>query len=227
LCPGFCHLKKQALIQKTQNAISVPYKNREGFIMLHREPKTAPEYIYPVDEWRIIEKRFAPRYLEQSETIFTLANGYMGIRGAFEEGRPAFQNGTFINGFHETNPIVYAKTAYGFAKTAQTMLNVADGKRLRLFVDDEPFILEHANLLHFERILDMRKGCLERRALWETPAGKRVEIRSTRLVSFEHRHRLYDHCPSRQSVPHHQVYQLSYVAQRTGFRADRPDRAYA
>jgi alpha,alpha-trehalose phosphorylase len=156
--------------------------------MLHREPRTAPEYIYPVDEWRMIEKRFAPRYLEQSETIFTLANGYIGIRGAFEEGRPAFQNGTFINGFHETTPIVYAETAYGFAETAQTMLNVADAKLLRLFVDDEPFITEHANLIHFERVLDMRQGRLERSILWETASGKCVEIKSSRLVSFEHRH---------------------------------------
>ena len=156
--------------------------------MLHREPGIAPEYIYPVDPWRLIEKRFSKRYLEQSETIFTLANGYMGIRGAFEEGRPAFQNGTFINGFHETTPIVYAETAYGFAETAQTMLNVADAKRLRLFVDDEPFIPEHADLLRFERVLDMRAGRLARNALWETPSGKLVEIRSTRLVSFEHRH---------------------------------------
>ena len=46
----------------------------------------------------MIEKRFAPRHLEQSENIFTLADGYTGIRGAFEKGRPAFQNGTFING---------------------------------------------------------------------------------------------------------------------------------
>jgi alpha,alpha-trehalose phosphorylase len=156
--------------------------------MLHRDPKIAPKYIYPVDAWCVIEKRFAPRYLEQSETIFTLANGYMGIRGAFEEGRPAFQSGTFINGFHETTPIVYAETAYGFAETAQTMLNVADAKCLRLFVDDEPFLLDHANLLYFDRILNMRDGRLERNVIWETPAGKRVEIRSTRMVSFEHRH---------------------------------------
>ncbi|RJR46011.1 MAG: HAD family hydrolase [Desulfobacteraceae bacterium] len=156
--------------------------------MLHREPRIAPEYLYPVDEWRVIERRFAPQYLEQSETIFTLANGYMGIRGAFEEGRPAFQNGTFINGFHETTPIVYGETAYGFAETAQTMLNVADAKLLRLFVDDEPFAPEHANLVRFERVLNMQEGRLERTALWETPAGKLVEIRSTRLVSFEHRH---------------------------------------
>ncbi|MCK9276440.1 MAG: HAD-IA family hydrolase [Syntrophales bacterium] len=156
--------------------------------MLHRKPGIAPEYIYPVDEWSIVEKRFSPRYLEQSETIFTLANGYMGIRGAFEEGRPAFQNGVFINGFHETTPIVYPETAYGFADTAQTMLNVTDAKRLRLFVDDEPFMPERANLIGFERVLNMKDGRLERRILWETPAGKRIEIKSVRLVSFEHRH---------------------------------------
>jgi len=156
--------------------------------MLHREPRTAPEFIFPVDEWSVIESRFSPRYLEQSETIFTLANGYMGIRGAFEEGRPVFQNGTFINGFHETTPIAYGERAYGFADNSQTMLNVADAKCLRLFVDDEPFIPEHANLLRFERILNMKEGHLERIALWETPAGKQVEIRSIRLVSFEHRH---------------------------------------
>ena len=80
------------------------------------------------------------------------------------------------------------RTAYGFAETSQTMLNVADAKRMRLFVDDEPFIPEHANLLQFERVLDMKEGCLKRTVLWETPAGKQVEIRSVRLVSFEHRH---------------------------------------
>ena len=60
-----------------------------------------------------------------------------------------------------------------------------NGKKRVLFVDDEPFIPEFANLVRFERILNMQEGYLERMALWETPAGKRVEIRSIRLVSFE------------------------------------------
>ena len=156
--------------------------------MLRREPKIAPEYIYPVDEWCVIEKRFAPEYLEQSETLFALANGYLGIRGAFEEGRPVFQSGTYVNGFHETWPITYGEAAHGFAETGQTMLDVADAKLIRLFVDDEPFVLEHAHRLEYQRTLDMRAGVLARNVLWETPAGKRVRIRSTRLVSFEHRH---------------------------------------
>ena len=156
--------------------------------MLRREPKVAPEYIYPVDEWHVVEKRFAPDYLEQSETVFALANGYLGIRGSFEEGRPVFHSGTFVNGFHETFPIIYGETAFGFAKTGQTMLDLADAKLMRLFVDDEPFVIDFAHFHQFERDLDMREGVLNRSILWETPAGKQVQISSTRLVSFEHRH---------------------------------------
>ncbi len=192
--------------------------------MLQREPRIASEYLYPVDEWRIIEKRFEPRYLAQSETIFTLANGYLGIRGAFEEGRPAFQNGTFINGFHETTPIVYAETAYGFAETAQTMLNVVDAKRLRLFVDDEPFNVEDARLLSFERVLNMREGFLERSILWETPAGKQVEIRSVRLVSFEHRHLAavdYEVIVHNAEAPLVIISEMALPSENLGSEADR------
>jgi len=156
--------------------------------MLHRECLTAPEYAYPVHEWRIIENRYYPRFLAQMETVFALANGYLGIRGAFEENAPVFQSGTFVNGFHETWPIVYGEEAYGFAKTGQTMLNVTDSKIIKLYVDDEPLFLPYANVLSYDRTLDMQSGTLEREILWETPSGKRVLITSRRLVSFEHRH---------------------------------------
>ena len=148
----------------------------------------APDYVYPVDEWRLVEKRFYPRFLAQAETFFTTANGYLGIRGACDEGAPAFQNGTFVNGFYESWPIVYGEEAYGFAKTGQTIVNVTDAKVIRLYVDDEPFFLPTANLIEFERVLDMQAGIVERSLVWETAAGKRVSIRSRRLVSFPHRH---------------------------------------
>ena len=86
------------------------------------------------------------------------ANGYIGMRGNFEEGSPVAQSGTYVNGFYESWPITYGEEAYGFAKTGQTMLNVTDTKIMRLYVDDEPFHLPTANLLKFERVLDMRAG---------------------------------------------------------------------
>ncbi|HEY9798302.1 MAG TPA: glycosyl hydrolase family 65 protein [Leptolyngbyaceae cyanobacterium] len=156
--------------------------------MLHHEPLIPPRYIYPPDPWRWVEKQFYPKLLVQMETLFSTANGYLGMRGVFEEGTPVGENGTFINGFYESWPIVYAEEAYGFARTGQTIVNATDSKIIRLYVDDEPFYLPSANLLKFERALDMQNGTLDREVLWQTPSGKQVSIRSRRLVSFEHRH---------------------------------------
>jgi alpha,alpha-trehalose phosphorylase len=156
--------------------------------MLQKKPINPPQHVYPIDPWRIVEKQFYPRYLSQSETIFSTANGYLGMRGCFEEGNPVFENGTFINGFYEAWKIVYPEAAYGFSTKGQTMVNVTDTKIIKLYVDDEPFSLPEANLASFERVLDMKAGTLDREILWETPTGKRLAIKSRRLVSLEHRH---------------------------------------
>jgi alpha,alpha-trehalose phosphorylase len=156
--------------------------------MIRHETLNPPQHIYPVNPWKIIETSFYPKFLAQTETLFAIGNGYLGMRGTFDEGSPSANNGTFINGFHETWPIVYGEDAYGFARTGQTMLNVTDTKVIRLYVDDEPFHLPTASLQLYQRTLDMETGTLDREILWETPSGKRVLIESHRMVSLEHRH---------------------------------------
>ena len=115
--------------------------------MIHHERLRPPSHDYPADEWNVIEKAFHPEFLAQLETMLALGNGYLGMRGCPEEGGPNAENGTLINGFYETRPIVYGEEAYGFAKTGQTIFNVTDSKIIKLFVDDEPFWLPNANLL--------------------------------------------------------------------------------
>jgi alpha,alpha-trehalose phosphorylase len=156
--------------------------------MIRHDPVLPPEFIYPIDDWRWVEGRFDPAFMAQSETTFSTANGYFGMRGGFQEGHPSFLHGTFVNGFYETWPIPYGEKAFGFAKTGQTMVNVPDGKILRLYVDDEPFAIEKSTMLHYERSLNFQRGTYEREILWETPGGKRVLMRSVRLVSFRERH---------------------------------------
>lgn len=146
-----------------------------------------PKNVYPVDPWRIVEKQYYRSLTPRMETIFTVGNGHLGIRGVSDEGKPVFENGTFINGFYEKWPIVYGEEAYGFARTGQTIVNVTDTKTIKLYVDDECFDLDTANLLCFERILDLRTGTLERELLWETALGKQVLVRSTRLVSYDYK----------------------------------------
>jgi alpha,alpha-trehalose phosphorylase len=156
--------------------------------MIRHELVPPPEFIYPVEDWRIVERQFAPAFLAQTETIFATANGYLGMRGSFEEGTPAHEPGTFINGFHETWPIPYGERQHAFPTTGQTIVNVPDGTLIRLYVDDEVFDLTRAEILRYERALDFRAGTLDRDVVWATPRGKQVRVRSRRLVSFTDRH---------------------------------------
>jgi alpha,alpha-trehalose phosphorylase len=159
----------------------------------HRVPRAhlhPPQDIFPVDEWNMIARanRYLPSRLPQGETLFALSNGYLGLRGDHDEGAPRHHPGVLLNGFYESWPIVYGEEAYGFAKTGQTIVNVTDAKIIKLYVDDEPFELENADVRYYERKLDMRAGTLDREVVWETPAGKRISVISRRLVSFVHRH---------------------------------------
>jgi alpha,alpha-trehalose phosphorylase len=156
--------------------------------MLKRKIVLPPEHLYPADEWRIVEARYSDEFVGLTETVFSLGNGFVGVRGSFEEGRPAVVPGTFVNGFHETWPIMHAEGAHALARTGQTIVNVPDATILKLYVDDEPFYLPTARLESYQRILDMQAGTLTRELVWATDAGKHVRVRSRRIVSLEHRH---------------------------------------
>lgn len=143
---------------------------------------------FPLDEWALVETEFDAKLQGRTETLFATGNGYLGLRGNVEEGRDGFAYGTFINGFHETWPIRHAEEAFGFARVGQTIVNVPDAKIIRLYVDDEPFVLTEADILRYSRRLDFADGVLVRELEWRTPSGKRVLIRSRRMVSFTDRH---------------------------------------
>ncbi|HQA12792.1 MAG TPA: glycoside hydrolase family 65 protein, partial [Ornithinibacter sp.] len=143
---------------------------------------------FPADPWRLVECDPERADLGVTETLFTVANGYIGLRGNPEEGRHAHEHGTYINGFHETWPIRHAEAAYGFARTGQTLVNAPDAKLMKLYVDDEPLVIGTADLESYERSLDFRDGVLRRSLVWRTPSGKRVKVASTRMVSMTQRH---------------------------------------
>jgi alpha,alpha-trehalose phosphorylase len=143
---------------------------------------------FPIDPWALVETRHSLEDMGITETLFAVANGYLGMRGNPEEGRPAYAHGTFVNGFHETWPIRHAEAAFGFARTGQTIVNAPDTKVLKIYVDDEPLTFATADLERYERRLDFRDGVLRRSLVWRTPSGKRVRIDSTRMVSMTQRH---------------------------------------
>jgi alpha,alpha-trehalose phosphorylase len=142
---------------------------------------------FPVEPWHVRETSLDLNLLAQSESLFALSNGHIGLRGNLDEGEPHGLPGTYLNSFYEIRPLPYAEAGYGYPEAGQTVVDVTNGKLLRLLVDDEPFDVRYGELLEHERVLDMRAGTLTRNVQWRSPAGKQVKMVSTRLVSLAQR----------------------------------------
>jgi alpha,alpha-trehalose phosphorylase len=142
---------------------------------------------FPVEPWHVRETELNLDLLAQSESVFALANGHIGLRANLDEGEPYGMPGTYLNSFYELRPLPYAEAGYGYPESGQTVVNVTNGKLMRLLVDDEPFDVRYGELRHHERVLDLRAGTLERVVEWVSPAGQAIRVRTTRMVSFTHR----------------------------------------
>jgi alpha,alpha-trehalose phosphorylase len=142
---------------------------------------------YGVEPWCLTEQTLDLGLLAQSESVFALSNGHIGLRGNLDEGEPHGLPGTYLNSVYEERPLPYAEAGYGFPQTGQTVINVTNGKVIRLLVNDEPFDIRYGTLHSHTRTLDLRAGTLTRSARWTSPSGDTVEIRSVRLVSLTQR----------------------------------------
>jgi alpha,alpha-trehalose phosphorylase len=143
--------------------------------------------MYAIEPWTIREVGLDLDRLAQTESIFSLGNGHIGVRGNFDEGEPYGLPGNYLNGFYEARPLPYAEAGYGYPEAGQTVVDVTNAKIMRLLVDDEPLDVRYGTLHGHERVLDLRSGLLHRSVTWSSPGGRTVRIRSTRLISLVQR----------------------------------------
>src|SRR5256885_13461918 len=142
---------------------------------------------FPVEEWSVREREFHLDTLAQTESLFALSNGHIGLRANLDEGEPHGLPGTYLNSFYELRPLPYAEGGYAYPESGQTAINVTNGKLIRLLVDDEPFDVRYGELQEHERELDLRNGVLRRSVRWTTPPGLTAKVSSVRMVSFTQR----------------------------------------
>ena len=142
---------------------------------------------FAMEPWRLRETQLDLDVLAETESIFALSNGHIGLRANLDEGEPHGLLGSYLNAFYEVRPLPYPEGGYGYPEAGQTVVNVTDGKLIRLLVDDEPFDVRYGRLRRHERTLDFREGVLRREVEWEAPTGRVVRVRTTRLVSFTQR----------------------------------------
>ncbi|MET9180653.1 glycosyl hydrolase family 65 protein [Kitasatospora aureofaciens] len=147
----------------------------------------SPADNFSVDPWQITEHGVDATSMARAESVFALSNGHIGLRANLDEGEPHGLPGTYLNGVFELRPLPYGEGGYGYPESSQSVINVTNGKIIRLLVDDEPFDLRYGELVGHTRWLDFREGLLHRECEWTSPAGRTIRVRSSRLVSLTQR----------------------------------------
>ncbi len=142
---------------------------------------------FSVEPWAVTESTLDLEVLAQSESVLALSNGHIGMRGNLDEGEPHGLPGTYLSSVYELRRLPYPEPGFGYPEADQTVVNVTDGKVIRLLVDDEPFDVRYGELVSHVRTLDLQAGVLRREVRWRSPAGALVRVSSTRLVSFAER----------------------------------------
>ncbi|MFF2554464.1 glycoside hydrolase family 65 protein [Nocardia sp. NPDC058058] len=142
---------------------------------------------FQVEPWCLRATGLDLGVLAQAESVFALSNGNIGWRGNLDEGEPHGLPGSYLNGVYELRTLPHGEPGYGYAESDQTVINVTNGKLIRLLVDDEPFDLTSGRLDAHEWCLDFRDGVLRRQTDWVSPADCPIRVSSTRLVSLAQR----------------------------------------
>jgi Trehalose and maltose hydrolases (possible phosphorylases) len=136
--------------------------------------------------WSISDKDFINN-IKLNETLFTVANGYLGVRGNYEEGVPEnipTTKGTYINAFFESSEIQYGEKLFGFPNKSQSIVNLIDAQGINIKIDGEYFSLFKGEVKSYNRSLDFRDAIAKREIHWKSPKGHEMLIGFKRLVSL-------------------------------------------
>ena len=151
--------------------------------------KTADRY-FKADPWKIIEEGFDPSYARVSESVFSLANESIGVRGYFDEnGTVDSLRGSYINGVYDIEQL--PRSYRGIIDHTHFMIPAADWLKTGINLDGEELDPGKTGFRDFRRELDMRSGTLTRSFIWETDSGKELRLTFLRFLDMIHRERAY------------------------------------
>lgn len=142
------------------------------------------ERLFDIDAWKVKTNTLDKENRRLQESLTSLGNGYMGMRGNFEESYSGdHHEGNYIAGvwYPDKTRVGWWKNGYPeyFGKVINSINIIAmdiliDGNAIDLFTDQiEDFLLE----------LDMEKGVL-RRSFIVSKNGKRIKFEFQRFLSL-------------------------------------------
>ncbi len=147
--------------------------------------KTSERY-FKVDPWLVVEEGFDPRKQRLAESVFSLANEFMCVRGYFEEGYSGDHLlGSYFSQLYEKLDVKYPQVFKGFVSEVAAMITAVDWLYTRITIDDETLDLASSRFSDFRRSLDMREATLTREFIWTTRSGKRLRLKFIRFTNLE------------------------------------------
>src|SRR4051794_20337195 len=127
--------------------------------------------------WQVVEDGFDPVLANMQETLFTTGNGYLGTRGALEEGHEGALPGTFLRGVfdHHDSAVI-------------DLVKAPDWVALEIMVNGVKLDVTSASIVGHRRVLDMREGTLSRETVFEDSEGRRTRVETIRFASSADEH---------------------------------------
>lgn len=128
------------------------------------------------EPWLLRHDRYEPSNLAKYETLFTLANGQVGLRGSLETNPLDARAGLYLAGVFDR-----------VGGHAHEIVNLPCPLRLQANMDGFDLDLEQGTVLEYQRTLDMRQGLLYTNILWKDGAKRRTRWETWRMVHAEHK----------------------------------------
>ncbi|NOU36965.1 MAG: glycoside hydrolase family 65 protein [Kiritimatiellaceae bacterium] len=151
-------------------------------------------FVFEPQAWDVTEHCYDWKVHRRNETVFAIGNGYLGIRGCFEEGfheedQWHTEPNTCINGIYEYQTDGKGGHRYkGYPTKRHGMPALPNGFKFSIYLDGEHFHLAHGKNSEYRRNLDMKRGLLTREFVWESPNGKMAKFTFERFTSMDNFH---------------------------------------
>ena len=137
-----------------------------------------------IDEWKIIQDKIEFEENRLAESIMSLGNGYMGMRGNYEESYSKDSHrGSYIAGvwYPDKTRVGWWKNGYPeyFGKVPNSVNYIG----IKVFIDDKELDLATCEVKDFYRELDMKNGVLTRKFIANID-NKEIEVNIVRFLSI-------------------------------------------
>lgn len=132
-----------------------------------------------INNWIIEEKNLTGNDEKYYESVFSLGNGYMGVRGFDEEDdrETKYELCTFIAGIYDY-----------FVPGKTDMVNTPDFWKTNIYIKGKKFSFHSGHIIDYSKSLNMKEGILRRKLVWKDAKGNETRIDTTKLLSLDSVH---------------------------------------